>query len=38
MLESCTQTTTLHKVRARANINGNEQVDALTKLGRKKNP
>ena len=33
MLQSRTQITTLHKVKARANINGNEQVDTLAKLG-----
>ena len=32
MLQSCTQITTLHKVQAHANINGNEQGDTLAKL------
>jgi hypothetical protein len=36
MQKSHTQTTKLHKVRAHARIDGNEQVDTLTKLGRKK--
>ena len=31
VLQSRTQITTLHKVKAHANINGNEQVDALAK-------
>ena len=33
MLQSHTQTTTLHKVKAHTNINGNEQADTLAKLG-----
>ena len=33
MLQSRTQTTTLHKVKAHANISGNEQADKLAKLG-----
>ena len=33
MLQTRTQTTTLHKVKARANISGNEQADKLAKLG-----
>ena len=33
MLQSHKQTTTLHKVKARKKINGNEQVDTLAKLG-----
>ena len=33
MLQSRTQITTLHKVKAHANINGNEQADTLAKIG-----
>lgn len=33
MLHSRTQTTTLHKIRAHANIDGNEQAYKLAKLG-----
>ena len=33
MLQSCTQITTVHKVRAHANINGNEQAYTLAKIG-----
>ena len=33
MLQSCTQTTTLHKVKAHTNISGNEQTDKLAKMG-----
>jgi hypothetical protein len=33
MLQTRTQTTTLHKVKAHANISGNEQADKLAKLG-----
>ena len=33
MLQSHTQITTLHKVRAHANIDGNEQADKLAKQG-----
>ena len=33
MLQSHTQTTTLHKVKAHTNMNGNEQADALAKSG-----
>jgi len=36
MQKSHTQTTKLHKVKAHAKIDGNEQVNTLTKLGRKK--
>ena len=36
MLQSRTQITTLHKVRAHANIDGNEQADKLAKEGREK--
>jgi hypothetical protein len=32
MLQSRIQTTTLHKVKAHTNINGNEQADTLAKL------
>ena len=35
MLKSRTQTTKLHKVRAHANIDGNEQDVTLTKIGYK---
>lgn len=35
ILQSRTQGTTLHRVKAHANINGNEQVDALAKRGSK---
>ena len=34
MLQNRTQVTTLHKVRAHANIEGNETMDELAKLGR----
>jgi hypothetical protein len=34
MLISQTQTTTLHKIKAHTNIEGNDQADALAKLGR----
>lgn len=33
MLQTRTEITTLHKVRAHANITGNEQADKLAKLG-----
>ena len=33
MLQSCTQTTTFHKVKAHTNTNGNEQAYTLSKLG-----
>jgi hypothetical protein len=33
MLQSRTQLSTLHKVKAHTNINGNEQADTLAKLG-----
>jgi hypothetical protein len=33
MLQSRTQTTTLHKVKAHTNISGNEQADKLAKMG-----
>ena len=33
MLQSHTKITTLHKVKAHANINGNEQADTLATLG-----
>ena len=33
MLQSRTQITTLHKVKAHANINGNEQAETLAKIG-----
>ena len=33
MLQSRTQITTLHKVKAHTNINGNEQANTLAKLG-----
>ena len=33
MLQSHTQTITLHKVKAHANINGNKQADALANWG-----
>ena len=36
MLQNNTQLTTLHKVRAHANIEGNEKADELAKLGRVK--
>ena len=36
MLQNRTQLTTLHKVRAHANIDGNEKADELAKLGRVK--
>lgn len=35
MLQSRIETTTLHKVRAHANIKGNEQADTLVKWGAK---
>lgn len=35
MLHSRTQTTMLHKVRAHANIDSNEQADKLAKMGQK---
>ena len=37
MLISCTQITTLHKIKARTNINGNEHANAFAKRGRKLN-
>ena len=33
MLQSRTQITTLHKVKAHANVNGNVQANTLTKIG-----
>lgn len=33
MLQPCTKTTTLHKARALANIDGNEQANILAKHG-----
>ena len=36
MLQNCTQLTTLHKVRAHANIDGNEKADEPAKLRRVK--
>ena len=36
MLQNRTQLTILHKVRAHANIDGNEKADELAKLGRVK--
>ena len=36
MLQNRTQLTTLHKVHAHANIDGNEKADELAKLGRAK--
>ena len=33
MLQTRTQTTTLHKVKAHTNISGNEQADKLAKMG-----
>ena len=37
LLQQRTQPTTLYKVRAHANIEGNEKADELAKEGRKKN-
>ena len=34
MLIYCTQTTTLHKIKAHTNIRKNDQADALAKRGR----
>jgi hypothetical protein len=36
MLQKCTQPTTIYKVKAHINIEGNEQADALAKSGIKK--
>ena len=33
MIISCTQITTLHKIKAHTNINGNEQANAIAKHG-----
>ena len=32
MLQTCTHTTTLHKVKVHANVDGNEHGDTLAKL------
>jgi hypothetical protein len=34
MLISCTQTTTLHNIKAHTNIGGNDQANTLSKQGR----